>query len=116
MDGACYVDILRDAGVLDGGGGEPTAASSAVVRLTDWWAVLSSRDDVATKQALFTKGPLSVALNVVDKLLYYGSGVLDVASCEKNEEDNLDHAVNLLGWGTIVGKEVAAAKAVVKVY
>ena len=115
MDGACYVDILRDAGVLDGGGGEPTAASSAVVRLTDW-AVLSSRDDVATKHALFTKVPLSVALNVVVELLYYASGLLDVASCEKNEEDNLDHAVNLLGWGTIVGKEVAAAKAVAKAY
>ncbi|KAL7551679.1 hypothetical protein ACHAWF_017188 [Thalassiosira exigua] len=86
VDGACY----------NGEGG--SASPSRGVRLTDW-VVLPSRDDIATKHALYTKGPLAVSLNVVDEALYYANGVLDVASCAKNGEKNLDHAVNLVGWG-----------------
>ena len=41
---------------------------------------------------------LSIALNVVPEALYYANGVLDVASCSKNGAENLDHAINVVGW------------------
>jgi hypothetical protein len=97
VDGACYVDVLKDVGIIDNDEGGSESPSRGV-RLTDW-VVLPSRDDIATKHALYTKGPLAVSLNVVDEALYYANGVLDVASCAKNGEKNLDHAVNLVGWG-----------------
>ncbi|KAL7540674.1 hypothetical protein ACHAXR_010294 [Thalassiosira sp. AJA248-18] len=86
VDGGCYVDILSNI------------ASSSTVQLTDW-VVLPVRDDIATKHALLTKGPLAIALNVVDEAMYYASGVLDVESCSEHDEENLDHAINLVGWG-----------------
>jgi len=103
VDGACYLDILQDVGVMDEKEHNQLSAISApsspsTVQLTDWVTFLK-RDDIATKHALFTKGPLSVALNVVDEAIYYSNGVLDVESCLKNGKENLDHAVNLVGWG-----------------
>jgi len=98
VDGKCYVDILQDLGMMGWSFDEVPSAAPSTVRLTDW-VVLPPRDDVATKHALFTKGPLSIALNVVSEALYYASGVLDVESCTKHDADNLDHAINLVGWG-----------------
>mmetsp|Transcript_4629 Transcript_4629/g.8222 ORF Transcript_4629/g.8222 Transcript_4629/m.8222 type:complete len:733 (-) Transcript_4629:125-2323(-) len=96
VDGGCYVDILQDMGLMDDN--ELLSTSSSAVQLTDW-VVLPTRDDIATKHALYTKGPLSIALNVVPEALYYANGVLDVASCSKNGAENLDHAINVVGWG-----------------
>ena len=95
MDGGCYVDILQDMGLMDDN--ELLSTSSSAVQLTDW-VVLPTRDDIATKHALYTKGPLSIAVNVVREALYYANGVLDVASCSKNGAENLDHAINVVGW------------------
>eukprot|EP00581_Thalassiosira_minuscula_P018176 CAMPEP_0183715224 /NCGR_PEP_ID=MMETSP0737-20130205/9545_1 /TAXON_ID=385413 /ORGANISM="Thalassiosira miniscula, Strain CCMP1093" /LENGTH=824 /DNA_ID=CAMNT_0025944313 /DNA_START=105 /DNA_END=2579 /DNA_ORIENTATION=+ len=103
VDGGCYLDVLEDLGMMDVGENGKLAASepSSMVQLTDWVA-LPERDDIATKHALYTKGPLSVALNVVDEATYYSSGVLDVESCKAHGVESLDHAVNLVGWGVDV--------------
>lgn len=101
VDGGCYVDILQNMGMTnedDVNLSSTTAPTESMVQLTDW-AVVPSRDDVAAKHALFTKGPLAIALNVVDEAMYYSSGVLDVESCVKHDAQNLDHAINLVGWG-----------------
>lgn len=102
VDGGCYVDILQNIGVM-GGNQEHSGLSSVpltpqMIQLTDW-VVLPERDNIATKHALLNKGPLSIALNVVDEAIYYANGVLDVESCNKHGEENLDHAINLIGWG-----------------
>ncbi|EED87851.1 papain cysteine protease, partial [Thalassiosira pseudonana CCMP1335] len=75
-----------------------SSSSSSMVQITNW-VVIPYRDDVAMKHALLKKGPLSVAFNVVDESLYYANGVLDVQSCSKNEAVDLDHAINVVGWG-----------------
>lgn len=99
VDAGCYVDILQDIGMMDGGTSKLSSSlDSSTVQLTDW-VIIPERNDLATKHALYTKGPLSIALNVVDEAIYYASGVLDVASCTNNGENNLDHAINLVGWG-----------------
>jgi len=101
VDGGCYVDILHDIGMMGDNellSSTPPSSSSSMVTLSDW-VVLPPRDDITTKHALFTKGPLSIAMNIVEEALYYANGVLDVASCSKHDVDNLDHAINLVGWG-----------------
>jgi len=98
VDGECYVDILQEAGAM-GENQSFTDTSSPTMQLTDW-VDIPPRDDTAVKHALFTKGPLAIAINVVDEAIYYASGVLDVASCSKHDAESLDHAINLVGWGT----------------
>ncbi|KAL3776792.1 hypothetical protein HJC23_011921 [Cyclotella cryptica] len=104
IDGQCYVDILAGLGMVHGHSNvrsltQPESSpSTSTVRLVDWM-ILPERDEVAIKHALIHRGPLSVAFNVVDESLYYANGVLDVQSCTANDEDHLDHAVNLIGWG-----------------
>ncbi|KAL7481184.1 hypothetical protein ACHAW6_006863 [Cyclotella cf. meneghiniana] len=104
VDGQCYVDILAGLGMLHGNRDSlsstqsASSASSSTVRLLDW-TILPERDEVSVKHALINRGPLSVGFNVVDESLYYANGVLDVESCTANEDDHLDHAVNLIGWG-----------------
>jgi hypothetical protein len=99
IDGECYVNVLQEAGLMGGSNGLLSSAAipSSSVQLTNWMA-LPPRDDVVAKHALFTQGPLSVAFNVVDESLYYSNGVLDVAGCRKNGPQDLDHAINLVGW------------------
>ena len=100
MDAECYVDILQDMGMMNENINELSSnAVSNMVQLTDW-VVLPSRDDIAFKHALVTKGPISIAVNVVEEAMYYSGGVLDVASCTNNGSDDLDHAINLVGWDT----------------
>ena len=86
VDGGCYLDVLQDAGMMTDSDKEeeeeeraenkpkPVELSAegptSAVRLTDW-VVLPERDDVATKHALYTRGPLAVGVNVVDEALYY---------------------------------------------
>ncbi|KAL9182266.1 hypothetical protein ACHAXT_012918 [Thalassiosira profunda] len=102
VDGECYIDILDNIGMIEGNKRNtwPSTPSSqaSTIQLTDW-VVLPERDDIATKHALYTQGPLAVALNVVEEATYFSSGVLDVESCLKHDAENLDHAINLVGWG-----------------
>lgn len=97
VDGGCYVDILQDMGMMDDNE-LMSKPSSSTVQLTDW-VLLPERDDIATKHALYTKGPVAIAMNIVEEAIYYSSGVLDVESCSKHGVENLDHAINVVGWG-----------------
>jgi len=63
------------------------------------WVDVKARDETATLQALVEHGPLSVNIQVPDEMLYYDSGVLNVASCKYNASQ-IDHAVMLVGYGT----------------
>lgn len=62
------------------------------------WVDIKARDETATLQALVANGPLSVNIQVPDEMLYYESGVLNVASCKYNALQ-IDHAVMLVGYG-----------------
>ena len=99
VDAECFVDVLQNMGMMNEDFSTTELPSSNTVKLTDY-VLLPTRDDIATKHALYTQGPLSIAINVVDEAIYYSSGVLDVASCTNNGEDYLDHAVTVVGWGT----------------
>ena len=98
IDGQCYVDILQGLGMLHGKETFLSQTQPSTVRMTDW-VILPERDEVAIKHALLNKGPLSVGFNVVDESLYYSNGVLDVDSCTANTRNDMDHAINLIGWG-----------------
>jgi C1A family cysteine protease len=75
-----------------------SAPSSSVVQIDSWWYV-PPRDDIAVKQAIMSRGSLSITITVVPEMLYYSSGVLDVESCTKNDIDSGDHAITVVGWG-----------------
>lgn len=75
---------------------------TAVVEVTDW-ATAGTQDEERIKKMLFKYGPLSVALNA-KYLQYYRGGIIDVSSKNCNPF-NLNHAVNLVGWGVEDGKE-----------
>jgi len=63
------------------------------------WVQIPTRDDEATMQAVL-KQPLSIAFNVADSAIYYDSGIIDSDECKKNTNDDLNHAINLVGYGT----------------
>ncbi|KAL7464824.1 hypothetical protein ACHAXS_005149 [Conticribra weissflogii] len=103
VDGKCYVDILESIGMRNEHQGTRDVTTrfdtaSNTVQIQDW-VTIPPRDDVTIKHALVTRGPLSIAFNVVPEAIYYANGVLDVESCEENDVMHLDHAINLVGWG-----------------
>jgi len=63
------------------------------------WVDVKARDQAGVLQALYQQGPLSIGIQVPDDMLYYDSGILDVADC-KNDASQIDHAVTLVGYGT----------------
>jgi len=63
------------------------------------WVDIKARDEHALMQALVSEGPISVSIMVPDDMLFYDSGVLEVASC-KYDPDQIDHSVVLTGFGT----------------
>jgi len=65
---------------------------------------IPARDQDAVKSALL-KRPLAIAMNIVEELVFYDSGIVDVESCTKNADEDLDHAINLVGYGTEDGKD-----------
>lgn len=75
-------------------GAEHTVGS----KITGWQAI-KARDEEAVQQALLEQ-PLAVAFNVGESALYYDSGIIDVEECTVNDSDNLNHAINLVGYGT----------------
>lgn len=57
------------------------------------------------KKALVENGPISVAINASPKTLtFYSNGVLDDPKCT-GDEMSLNHAVLLVGYGTLQGKD-----------
>lgn len=61
-------------------------------------------DPVALKTALVNEGPISIAIDAAHKsFVFYASGVFYEPEC-KNKPDDLDHAVLLVGYGTLYGE------------
>lgn len=63
------------------------------------WVDIKERDEQGLLDALATKGPVNVNIMVPDEMVYYDSGVLNVASCKHNFTQ-IDHAVTAVGYGT----------------
>jgi len=66
------------------------------------WVDTKTRNDTDVMNALVANGPLSIGIQVPAEMLYYDRGVLNVASC-KADESQIDHAVSLVGYGTVQG-------------
>jgi cathepsin F len=67
-----------------------------IVKVTDWMFSGTTRESTIAKM-LYTYGPLSVAINA-KFLQYYQGGIIDASDYDCNIYD-LNHAVNLVGWG-----------------
>lgn len=66
---------------------------------------VTSGDLNALKVAVASKGPISVGIDAAHKSLsFYSSGVYYEPDC-KNGPDDLDHAVLVVGYGTIGGQD-----------
>ncbi|CAF0723202.1 unnamed protein product [Brachionus calyciflorus] len=62
-------------------------------------------DAVAVKTALVNEGPISIAIDAGHKsFVFYANGVYYEPECG-NKEDDLDHAVLLVGYGNIYGQD-----------
>eukprot|EP00397_Hematodinium_sp_SG-2012_P034997 GEMP01037592.1.p1 GENE.GEMP01037592.1~~GEMP01037592.1.p1 ORF type:complete len:529 (+),score=142.99 GEMP01037592.1:332-1918(+) len=66
------------------------------------WRTVPPRDDEQLIQALL-KQPVAISIAVPQEMIWYESGVLDVPSCKVSSTNDLDHAVNLVGFGTAEG-------------
>ena len=120
------VDDVEDAGGCDGN--EPwkgiayAASAGGLARMRDYqykgqdgycrrnstaraaafhgWANVPSMNETAVKEALYSRGPLSVVLDAShDSFRFYSSGVYAEPDCYY-EDNKLDHAVLLVGYGT----------------
>lgn len=68
---------------------------------------VKSEDEEALKQVLALKGPVAVAINAgLRSFQFYSSGVYDEPSCD----DQLDHGVMAIGYGTENGKDYFLVK------
>lgn len=81
--------------------------SDVIGRVTKCYSIEKSTK--AVKEALMTKGPLSIAINVIEPMMLYTGGVIDDERCTGTEDD-LIHAVLLTGWTIIDGKEAWEVK------
>ena len=54
-------------------------------------------------EAIYTFGPLGIAINVIEPMMLYTNGVIDDETCTGAQSD-LVHAVLLTGWAEIDGK------------
>lgn len=62
-------------------------------------------DAVALKTALVNEGPISIAIDAGHKsFVFYANGVFYEPACG-NKPDDLDHAVLLVGYGTLYGQD-----------
>lgn len=79
-----------------------SAVQDSAVRFKGFKAV--RRGDVeGVKEALYTKGPLAVSIDAGNpSFRFYSSGVYDEPAC-KWQQDDLDHSVMLVGYGTTEG-------------
>ncbi|KAL1501117.1 hypothetical protein ABEB36_006503 [Hypothenemus hampei] len=74
-----------------------------VAKLKAWYNVTPS-DENALRLAIFKHGPISVAIDASQKTFtFYSNGIYYDAACG-NGEQNLDHAVLAVGYGSLNGK------------
>ena len=79
-----------------------SSPSSSPVRVRGY-AFVPKGDDEALMEAVYSRGPLQVSIDAAAKgFRFYSSGVYDEPSCSPKEED-LDHSVALVGYGTDEG-------------
>jgi len=72
-----------------------------------WVNIQKSMVDV--QKSLVSEGPLAVSIMVPDEMLFFDAGVLAVPSCRCNENE-IDHSVGLVGYGTDTGADYWAVK------
>lgn len=86
QDGYCHVD------------------QSTLVATIKGFVNVTSSNENAMKVAIFKKGPLSVAIDASRRTFtFYSHGVFYEETCG-NKLDDLDHAVVVVGYGTIGGE------------
>ncbi|XP_074042296.1 digestive cysteine proteinase 1 [Leptinotarsa decemlineata] len=77
---------------------------SKVAKITGWVNVTTNNEN-ALRLALVNHGPISVAIDASHRTFsFYSNGVYYDKECG-NKEENLDHAVLAVGYGTINGKD-----------
>lgn len=73
-------------------------------KITGWVNVTVGSEE-ALKVALFKHGPISIAIDASQRTFsFYSNGVYYEPKCHNNV-DGLDHAVLLVGYGTLFGKK-----------
>ncbi len=66
----------------------------------DGWVNLPARPSIALiKKSLIRNGMLSVSINAVDEIVFYTGGIVSTDSCKGTRARDLNHAVNLVGFG-----------------
>ncbi|XP_060527653.1 digestive cysteine proteinase 3 isoform X2 [Cylas formicarius] len=86
QDSYCHADKVRKVAKISG------------------WINVTTNDENALRLALFKHGPISVAIDASQKTFsFYSNGIYYDENC-KNKEDELDHAVLAVGYGTMNGK------------
>ncbi|XP_074042295.1 digestive cysteine proteinase 1 [Leptinotarsa decemlineata] len=69
------------------------------------WVNVTTNDKKALKLAIFEKGPISVAIDASQRTFsFYSNGVYYEPKCGNKDED-LDHSVLAVGYGTIDGED-----------
>jgi len=83
------------------GSGDSGTCSSDVTKaaITVVGKTLISTDETDIKNALYSLGPISVAINASSSLQFYSKGIIDLDSTKCSPEA-LDHAVIIVGYGT----------------
>jgi len=65
-------------------------------------------DEETLRQAVAVNGPISVAIDATEHMMFYKSGVFVDKSCG-NDMHSLDHGVLLVGYGSLNDTEKAAS-------
>lgn len=70
---------------------------------------ITANDETELTNAIYTKGPVSIAFQVVNDFMSYRSGVYSSSKC-KNSATDVNHAVLAVGYGVENGEEYYLVK------
>jgi C1A family cysteine protease len=83
----------------------PSSKSPPLAAKFSKYIKVATRDEKALMEAVHLHGPVAVSLDAsLDTFKWYSEGVYKEAAC-MTKEDDLDHAVLLVGYGTAPGGE-----------
>eukprot|EP01135_Chromosphaera_perkinsii_P004762 Nk52_evm34s295 gene=Nk52_evmTU34s295 len=77
---------------------------NAIAANISHWTDIPAGSEDGLKRALALHGPVAIAIHVSDHFKFYKSGVYHEENCPTGEED-LNHAVTAVGYGTENGKD-----------